>query len=211
MAVAAWFIQESGGLSRVIGNNPFNIRSSPLQSGTRKSRGNGHFAVFSSMAKGFEAAAWLLIHGGYGNKKVAIKGYRVIEGKKVPYIKGYRRVDADAYGYRLAIAALMKGGNQGANDFLAALAMSSWDAAHYGAHNIKQAYQAKHNHLIRNYLTFGGVMLDAPAKPRKPIPELARDFNFRTSPNNFLDPWYAKRLYDSRRHGVDVAPRQSSR
>lgn len=212
MAVAAWFVQESGGMSRVIGNNPFNIRSSPLQSGTRKSRnGNGSFAVFATMAKGWEAAAYLLMHGGYGNKKVPIYGYHVIDGKKKPYIKGYKRVDADAYGYRLVLDALKKGGNQGANDFLAALAMSKWDAAHYGSHNWTEAYQAKHNHLIRNYLTYGGVMLDAPEKPRKPIPELARDFNYRTSPNNFLDPWYALRLYRSRRRAGSVAPTGSRR
>ena len=192
MAVAAWFIQESGGLSRVIGNNPFNIRVSPLQSGYRVSKnGNGRFAVFSSMAKGFEAAAFLLMHGGWGS------------GKK----------DQDAYGYRLALNALKKGGNQGANDFLAALAMSKWDAAHYGSHNWTEAYQAKHNHLIRNYLTYGGVILDAPAtdKPRKPIPPLAKDFNFKVAPNNFLDPWYALRLYQSRRRSGSVAPKDPRR
>lgn len=190
MAVAAWFVQESGGLSRVIGNNPFNIRNSPLQSGQRTSRnGNGKFAIFKDMQTGFAAAAYLLMHGGWGS------------GKN----------DQDAYGYRLALAALLKGGNQGANDFLAALAMSKWDAAHYGAHNIQEAYQAKHNHLIRNYLTFGGVMLEAPAKPRKPIPELARDFNFKTAPNNFIDPWYALRLYRSRRRSGDVASNGSGR
>lgn len=207
MAVAAWFVQESGGLSRVIGNNPFNIRSSPLQSGTRKSRnGNGSFAVFSSLTKGFEAAAYLLMHGGFGNKKVPIYGVRVVEGVKRTYVKGYRKVDSDAYGYRLALQALLKGGNQGANDFLAALAMSKWDSAHYGAHNWNEAYQAKHNHLIRNYLSYGGVMLDPPAKPRKPIPALAQDFKYQTAPNRFLDPWYVLRLYKSRRRAGSVAP-----
>jgi hypothetical protein len=83
--------------------------------------------------------------------------------------------------------------------------MSKWSADHYGSHNWKEAYQAQHNHLIRNYLTYGGVMLDAPAKPRKPIPELARDFNFKTTPNNFIDPWYVQRLYKSRRRAGSVA------
>lgn len=205
MAVAAWFMQESGGLSRVIGNNPFNIRDSPLQSGTRQTRGNGHFAVFSSMAKGFEAAAYLLLHGGYGNKKVAIYEVRVVDGVKRSVVVGYKKVDSDLYGYRLALAALMKGGNQGANDFLAALAMSKWDSAHYGAHNWQEAYTKEHNHLIRNYLTYGGVILSAPEKPRKPIPPLAQDFRFQVSPNNFLDPWFVKRLYERRRRGSSVA------
>jgi hypothetical protein len=212
MAVAAWFVQESGGLSRVIGNNPFNIRYSPLQSGTRKSKGNGSFAVFSSMAKGFEAAAYLLMHGGFGNKKVPIYGYRIVDGKKRPYVTGYKRVDADIYGYRLALNALMKGGNEGANDFLAALAMSSWDSAHYGSHNWTQAYTAKHNHLIRNYLTYGGVLLEAPTtKKRKELPTLARDFNYKVIPNNFLDPWAAKTRYESRHRAKGVAVTSSSR
>jgi len=210
MAVAAWFTQESTGLSRVIGNNPFNIRDSPLQSGTRQSRnGNGHFAVFSSMAKGFEAAAYLLIHGGFGNKKVPIYGVRVVDGNKYAYVKGYKTVDADLNGYRLAIAALMKGGNQGANDFLSALAMSKWDSAHYGSHNWQEAYTAKHNHLIRNYLTYGGAILTPPTKPRKPIPPLAQDFKFQVSPNNFLDPWFVKRLYERRRRGSSVVSSRS--
>ena len=35
--VIAWLRQESGGLNRVIGNNPFNIRNSNLAIGYRKS------------------------------------------------------------------------------------------------------------------------------------------------------------------------------
>lgn len=181
IAISAWFHQESGGLSRVIGNNPFNIRQSPLAVGYRQTKnGNGKFAVFATMADGFRAAAYLLIVGGHGS------------GSK----------DADAYGYRLALKAMMKGGNQGAWEFLAALAMSKWDAAHYGAANWQEAFDAKHNHLLRNYLTYGGVQLANPhpkPKKKKPVPQLPRDFNFKVSPNNFIDPWRAQDMYD-RRH-----------
>jgi len=179
IAVTAWFHQESGGLKNVIGNNPFNIRDSPLQSGTRQSKnGNGHFAVFSSMARGFEAAAYLLIHGGHGS------------GTK----------DADSYGYRLALNAMKKGGNQGAWEFLAALAMSSWDAGHYGSQNWTEAFSEKTNHLLRVYLSFGGIQLRDPhPKPKKPPPKLPQDFKYKQAPNAFLDPWRARDLY-SKRH-----------
>lgn len=181
IAVSAWFHQESGGLSKVIGNNPFNIRQSPFATGYRQTNGNGKFAVFASMADGFRAAAYLLIHGGHGPGKG----------------------DSDSYGYRLALKAMMKGGNQGAWEFLAALAMSSWDAAHYGAANWQEAFSDKTNHLLRNYLTYSGVQLVNPhPKPEKPRPELPRDFNFKATPNNFIDPWAAKDLYDKRHRPV---------
>jgi len=170
-AVSAWFHQESGGLSRVIGNNPFNIRNSPLQSGTRKTlNGNGHFAVFSSMARGFMAAAYLLMHG------------------------------SKAYGYQLALNAMKKGGNQGAVDFLAALAMSSWDAGHYGAHSWIEAYDQAHNHLLRNYVGIAHVQLANPhPKPPKPTPVLPRDFNYRVVIRNYIDPWAVQAMYRYRR------------
>lgn len=180
IAITTWFHQESGSLGRVIGNNPFNIRNSPLQSGQRQSKnGNGKFAIFSSMAKGFEAAAYLLMHGGHGT------------GNK----------DVDAYGYRLALNALKHGGNQAANDFLAALAMSSWDAAHYGAQNWTEAYDPKQNHLLRVYLSFGQVQVQNPhPKKKKPRPELPQDFNYRVVVRDYMDP-YARGSFYADRHG----------
>lgn len=171
-AVAAWWMQEGTGS---IGNNPFNIRPgmvSFMASGVRTSKnGNGKFLVFASLAKGFEAAAYLLMHA---NK---------------------------AYGYQLAISALKHSGNQAANDFLAAMAMSSWDAAHYGAHSWQEAYDAKTNHLLRNYLAIGGVQMSNPhPKPPKPKPQLPRDFNYSAVVRNYLDPWAVKALYN-KRHG----------
>lgn len=179
IAVSTWFHQESGGLKNVIGNNPFNIRpgmTSFMSNGYRVSKnGNGKFLTFATIAKGFEAAAYLLIHG---NK---------------------------AYGYQLALNAMKKGGNQGAFEFLAAMAMSSWDGAHYGAANWQEAFDPKQNHLLALYLTYGGVQLANPhphPKPKKPQPKLPRDFNFRVMPNNFIDPWAAKELYRKRHMGM---------
>ena len=178
LAIASWFHQESGGLSKVIGNNPFNIRNSPLQSGQRTSKnGNGKFAIFSSMARGFMAAAYLLMHGGHGS------------GSK----------DLDAYGYRLALNALKRGGNQAAVDFLAAMAMSKWDAAHYGTASWVDAYDPKRNHLLRVYFGWKYVQLKDPhPKPPKEPPPLPQDFNYKVVVRNYLDPWAAQQRYDSR-------------
>jgi hypothetical protein len=177
-AVGAWFYQESGGIKNVIGNNPFNIRpgiTSFLASGVRTStRGNGKFLVFATLARGFEAAAYLLIHA---NK---------------------------AYGYQLALNALKHGGNQAAVDFLAALSQSSWDAAHYGANDWLEAYNPARNHLLRVYMSITGVQLGNPVRPKpkpkpKPVPRLPRDFNYQVVVKNYLDPYAAMDLY-RRRH-----------
>lgn len=176
-AVSAWFHQESGGLKNVIGNNPFNIRPgmvSFMSNGYRVStKGNGKFLTFATMAKGFEAAAYLLMHA---NK---------------------------AYGYQLALNALKHSGNEAAVNFLAALAMSSWDAAHYGANDWLQAYDPKQNHLLRVYLGYAYVQTQNPhPKPKKPTPKLPQDFNYKVTPNNFIDPYAAKVRYDRRHRDV---------
>lgn len=62
--VIAWFRQESGSLSRVIGNNPFNIRHSSFAIGYRQTAHNGEFAIFKSLSDGFKAAAQLLLGAG---------------------------------------------------------------------------------------------------------------------------------------------------
>ena len=170
--------QESGGLSKVIGNNPFNIRNSPLQSGQRTTKNNGKFAVFSSLEKGLQAAAYLLMNGGKGT------------GKK----------DIDAYGYRLALNALKVGGNQSAVDFLAALAMSKWDVAHYGATDWLTAFDPKKNHLLNVYTSITGVQLADPTVKKAPdMPQLPRDFNYQVVVRNYLDPYAAGKRYERRR------------
>jgi hypothetical protein len=62
-AVVAWFRCESGSVSRVVGNNPFNIRpgvASKYACGVRKGR-VGVFLVFASLPRGFMAAAAVLM------------------------------------------------------------------------------------------------------------------------------------------------------
>ena len=188
-AIGAWFRQESGGVQNVIGNNPFNIRPgmvSFMSNGYRVSKnGNGRFLTFATLTRGFEAAAYLLMHA---NK---------------------------AYGYQLALNSLKHGGNDAAVGFLAALAMSSWDAAHYGANNWIEAYSAKHNHLLRVYAGITGVQLSDPhpkkKKPPKPRPTLPRDFNYRVVVRDYIDPWLARDRYESRHRGKSVDGRMRSR
>ena len=172
-AVAAWWYQEG---RSSIGNNPFNIRPgmvSFMASGVRSTKDRGKFLIFSTLAKGFEAAAYLLMHA------------------------------RKSYGYGLAIAALKNGGNQAAVDFLAAMAMSSWSGSHYGVHNWTDAYDPRRNHLLRNYGNITGVTLvnPNPPKPKKPkrVPELPRDFNYQVVVRNYLDPWLVKSMYLGRR------------
>lgn len=178
-AVAAWFRQESGSLSRVIGNNPFNIRPGMvtfMASGLRTTARNGSFLTFSSMANGFRAAAYLLMHA------------------------------SKTYGYQTALNALKRGGNDAAVNFLAALAMSSWSSDHYGAANWVEAFQANQNHLLRNYVGITGVQLANPdrkerAKARPAPPPLPRDLKYLEPKPRYLDPWAAGSLYRHRRRG----------
>ena len=146
-----------------------------LSNGYRTSKnGNGKFLTFASLSKGFEAAAYLLIHA---NK---------------------------AYGYQLALNALKRGGNQAAADFLAALAMSSWDAAHYGATDWLSAYNPATNHLLRTYQSITGVQFAPAAPKKKPTgkhkpPPFIQPPNYQKVVGHYLDPYAAGDLY-KRRH-----------
>ena len=166
----------------MIGNNPFNIRSSPLASGYRKSSRphGGHFAIFSSLSRGFEAAAYLLMVGG----------------------RGTGRRDQDAYGYRLAINALKNGGNAGAWNFLTAMALSKWDAAHYGVKPGQNAASQRHNHLLGVYLSFGGLEAPPVKPPKKvPIPHGPKRLNPPAASREYLDPYAILGFYRAR-HGT---------
>lgn len=134
IAVTAWLRQESGGLSAVIGNNPFNIRPgalSYLSVGTRQGR-VGTFLLFPDIATGFKAAALLL------------------------------KSLAPSYGYGEVIKQAQAGN---AVSFLAAIALSSWDAAHYGVKDYtvlgikytNNAYTTA-NRLLNVYSTFTGYV-----------------------------------------------------
>jgi hypothetical protein len=166
LAVVAWFRQESGNLSKVIGNNPFNIRpgiTSQFASGIRRSKnGNGYFLVFKTLEAGFAAAAYLLQH-------------------------------VHGHGYELAIKALLR---QDPVDFLTALALSDWDAGHYGL--------PQNNHLLAVYASFTGLQLPPPEptkrKHKAVIPDKPK---YLAAPpahpgGEFIDGRAAGTFYDAR-------------
>lgn len=176
--VIAWFHQESGSIARVIGNNPFNIRNDPMQIGQRQTRnGNGKFAIFATLAIGFQAAARLLLRG------MSDKG--------------------DWRGYGLVVRAARSGRIL---DFLQAIAMSKWDAAHYG-------WSPEHpdrNHLIGAYNAITGLTLSVPGtgksgspkptpKPKKRrLPARPRDIPAPFEPSPYMDAYAVGRSYRER-------------
>jgi len=202
-AVVAWMRQESGGLSKVIGNNPFNLRPGKdderFRSGTRKTRnGNGFFSVYSSLAKGAQAAANRLLSAG-----ADYRGYAAI----VAATRGnYSKVQADQ--------ALQ------ARDFLKAIALSKWNASHYGAirvtptrtgdptHKTWTAYDENKNHLILLWRSFTGLSFPpvknpAPEQPRN-RPQPQKSLIMSLPRGNYIKP-YAARTFFEQRHPV-VAP-----
>lgn len=167
--VIAWFHQESGSIAKVLGNNPFNIRNDPNAIGYRQTKGNGSFAIFATLEEGFQAAARLLLRGML-NDKDDYRGYGLI-------IKAARRGDI--------------------LDFLTAIAISKWDAGHYG-------YTPDHpenNHLIGAYNAITGLTMPVP-KPPKPkprqLPKRPRDIPAPFQPTPFLDAGAVGRSYRER-------------
>jgi hypothetical protein len=180
-AVVAWMRQESG--QHYIGNNVFNIRNSKLASGYRQSKGNGHFAIFASLAIAAKATALFLV----GNSR-------------------------SGYGYDKVLAALrrsndntVKGEQKQGIDFLAALAMSKWDAAHYGAPHGEPWL----NHLIKTWATITGLppipaeknQTSRPAPRARPTP-LHGNRNPDLQKGVYIEPHAAQTFYEAR-HAAD--------
>lgn len=99
-AVIAWFRQESGGISKVIRNNPFNIRpgvASPYANGIWRGR-VGVFLSFSTLSKGFAAAAIVLKalapRYGYGTVIIAARS-----GNPIRFLAALARSSWDATHY----------------------------------------------------------------------------------------------------------------
>lgn len=146
LAIVAWLRQESGGLSHVIGNNPFNIRQSPYAIGYRKGR-VGSFAIFASLDAGARASVALL-------KSDGAHGWR-----------GYGLILRAA----LRAAGSEKDKQRQAIDFLNALALSKWDASHYGTKaGMSGDELTAANHLIRVWASLLGSKFVIPADPVKP-------------------------------------------
>jgi len=193
-AVVAWLRQESGGLSRVIGNNPFNLRpgadDARFRSGIRTSRnGNGRFSMYATLAKGAQAAANRLLKAGND-----YRGY-------APIVKAVR----GNYSKRPEDQQLQ------ARDFLKAVAMSKWDASHYGAvtytygpyNTHMPVYHEEANHLIKLWRRFTGVTMPPvktptpPAPPPKARPSSQQSIYMQYS-QTFIDPYAARRFYEAR-------------
>jgi len=197
LAVIAWMRQESGGLSRVIGNNPFNIRSSPFAIGYRRSIrirdgkkiNNGKFAIFKNLDTGARAAVALLKSDG----RDGYRGYGLI-------LRAATR----------AVGASETDKQQQAKDFLNAIALSKWDSAHYGTKPGMTADQfTASNHLISVWaaLTGSPVIFPAPkVAPVAPAPAKAApkakqldDKQYLHPIPDYLKPYEAFTFYESRR------------
>lgn len=183
LAVIAWLRQESGGIGRVIGNNPFNIRSSPYASGYRISRnGNGRFAIFKTLDAGARATVALL-------KSDGANGWR-----------GYGRI----------MRSILHGGGSETADrdqaiqFLTAIALSRWDAAHYGSMVGQDVgtYDGTKNHLIQVWMKLLGapvIIPPPPVKPPKPVdPPQPRILDWHTPQYERIEPYAAYRFIKDR-------------
>ena len=197
-AVVAWMRQESGGLSKVVGNNPFNLRpgrdDARFRSGTRKSKkGNGTFSVYASLAKGAQAAANRLISAG----------------------SDYRGYDAIVAAARGKYSQRVEDQQKQARDFLKGVAMSKWDASHYGAiihqkiedGRYEDIYQESWNHLIKVWQNIPGVnwvpvavkpppVKQPPKPPPRPAVQLA--INPALGVGNYIKPYAARTFYEQR-------------
>jgi hypothetical protein len=194
LAVVAWLRQESG--SRWLGNNPLNIRNSQYASGYRQTKANGHFAIFRTLDAAARASAQFLLRN-KGN------------------------------GYELVVAAARRNGNpakdygkQGA-DFLMALAMSKWDAGHYGTaiygfdgkrgdeHLVILGYDQSKNHLIavwehllgHNFTLPADVLplQKAPPEPKPPPPPHQKQGGLHAVPGHeYILPYASATFYEAR-------------
>jgi hypothetical protein len=131
-AVVAWFRQEGGLGANLIGNNPFNIRP----------------GVASRLSSGVRTST-------KGNGKFLIFATLT---KGIQAAALVLKELAPHYGYGAVIRAAKAGE---AVEFLAALALSSWDSAHYGVVGVDSNNQPSgpagfpyttQNHLIQRYL-----------------------------------------------------------
>lgn len=186
IAVIAWLRQESGGLHRVIGNNPFNIRSSPFAVGYRKTKnGNGHFAIFKDLDAGARATVALLkSDGAHG-----WRGYGLI-------LKAATR----------AVGKSDKDKQQQGLDFLNAIAMSKWDAAQYGTKKATNATEfTAMNHLVRVWSSLLGSPISIPQpqpktpKPPPPKPIQPDDKLWSTPVHEYIEPYAAFQSYEERK------------
>jgi hypothetical protein len=197
-AVVAWMRAESGGLSRVIGNNPFNIRESKYAVSYRYPKGNGRFSVFASLKMGAYAAADMLIRAG----------------------SDWRRYDRIVKAARSA-PKTAKGQQDQGHSFIIGVVISAWDAGRYhlgpGANSI--ADYNDNNLLFRTWAGITGVpSFTIPAEPTGPTPEQIEYEKRKKRPKPppplappsthknlvYLDPYEARGFYRATRPADDM-------
>lgn len=188
LAVIAWMRQESG--QTYLGNNPFNIRNSVYASGYRQTRnGNGHFAIFATLdAAAHATVAFLISNATFGH-----------------------------YGPILAAMRRGTGGDKGvtqALDFLTAIAVSKWDASHYGAAD----GNAQNNHLVRVWAGLTGAKIPASwykdtkkVVHKHVIPRQPRSLAHTMPTVEYISPYGAARFYDAVKHfGQFILPQEDA-
>lgn len=105
-------------------------------------------------------------------------------------------------GFKLIVQAARHGTSI---DLLNAIALSSWDAAHYG---YMQA-DTRTNRLYQAYIKFTGMQLPArkPPKPKKvKVPPRPRVIGDPVITYPFLDPFAARAFYNARRTTIPSLP-----
>lgn len=170
VAVVAWMRQESGGLKSVLGNNPFNLRP-----------GKDIAAYQSGVRKSRN-----------GNGYFAV--FATLEDGLIATAARLLKAGNDWRGYGLVVRAARNGQ---AVDFLTAIALSAWDAAHYGL--------PEDNHLLRVYASFTGLQLPPPkppkAKNRTSAPKVRAKPRTELKPpvaRTYLDGFETRSFYDAR-------------
>ncbi len=97
-------------------------------------------------------------------------------------------------GFRLIVAAARNGQ---AVDFLNAVALSAWDAAHYGYADA----DTETNRLYQIYITFTGLQMPSTKQPKKvpqQMPIRPRDLNAPIVVRNYIDPSRTVAFYRAR-------------
>lgn len=156
----------------------FRQASKDTYGGRAQVRGNNIFGLRNSAGKLYTYATF--------DAAAIAAADRLLAGSK---IKG----DPKAYG--LVIRAAKSGR---ISDFLQAIAMSAWDAAHYG-------YTPDHpenNHLFAVFNAITGLTMPAPppapAPPRRRFPQQPRDIPHPFAPSPYLDAGQVGRAYRER-------------
>lgn len=177
-AVVAWMRQESGGIKSIIGNNPFNLRPGK--------------DIDQDLVAGIRMSK-------NGNGRFLI--FVSLAAGLTATAQRLLRAGADWRHYDRIIRAFRSGS---ALDALTAIALSAWDAGHYGYH---PGDPITNNHLVRVYASFTGMQIPKPtktppsAKPKKaPIPARPRDLNAPIVVRNYLHPYDARDFYQARHH-----------